>query len=101
MSIDFTIEEIRPGDERWNRMKRVYEACIEADVPPPKEVSDYFDDRPSEHGVRSHLLRFGSMLPEDLPEGVTLSRGNGYWEIYIEIGKLNCKTEHICISANW
>lgn len=43
---------IKPPDERWKKMKAVYDACVAAEAKVPKEVDDYFDNEPpDESGV--------------------------------------------------
>ncbi len=32
----------KPADEKWNKMKEVWDACKSADVRPPDEVLDFF-----------------------------------------------------------
>ena len=44
MSMDTHIVGFRPADERWKKMKEVWDACESAHVPIPKVVSDYFND---------------------------------------------------------
>lgn len=34
----------RPADEKWNKMKAIWDSCESADIPIPKEVSRFFDD---------------------------------------------------------
>lgn len=43
---------IRPPDERWRRMKRVWDVCHESGISPPPEVIAFFnDEEPDGAGV--------------------------------------------------
>lgn len=33
----------RPADDRWNQMKKAWEACTAAGIPLPREVYEFFD----------------------------------------------------------
>jgi len=47
---------IRPPDEKWRKMKQVYESCIEMDVEIPPEVWKFFnDEEPDDKGVRVEI----------------------------------------------
>lgn len=59
MGLDATliITGIKPADEKYRRMKAVYDACYEADVPTPEAVRLFFGDRqPVPEGVSVALL---------------------------------------------
>jgi len=48
----------RPPDERWKRMKAVYDTCTKAKVEIPKEVDDFFGGgEPDESGVEVEIER--------------------------------------------
>lgn len=34
----------KPADEKWNKMKAIWDSCIEMGITPPTEVIDFFDD---------------------------------------------------------
>ncbi len=34
---------IQPADEKWFKMKEIWDKCKEMDIYPPKEVEQYFD----------------------------------------------------------
>jgi hypothetical protein len=43
MSVSYYVEGIREPDEEFQKMKKIYDLCIESDVGVPREVEDYFD----------------------------------------------------------
>ena len=52
MGMTSIVYGIKPPNERWKRMKAIWEACDEADIPIPDEVDEYFDcGAPDEKGV--------------------------------------------------
>lgn len=56
MSTGIHIRGFRPPDEKWQRMRAVWDACMAADVRPPKDVRDYFaDEDPDPAGVEVPL----------------------------------------------
>lgn len=44
MSMSTHIIGIKPPDERWKKMKAIWDACKEAGISVPREVSDFFDN---------------------------------------------------------
>jgi len=53
MGIATSIKGIRLPDEKWKKMKKVWVACKEANIDPPKEVLEFFNhDDPSPLGVK-------------------------------------------------
>jgi hypothetical protein len=56
MGLSTYVVAIRPPDERWEKMKAVYDACIKANIPLPEEVENFFDgSAPDPVGVPIHL----------------------------------------------
>ena len=56
MGMSTHVVGFKPPDEKWHKMKAVYDACKTAKVSPPKEVSDYFDGcAPDDSGVEVTL----------------------------------------------
>lgn len=56
MGVSTYVVAIRPPDERWLKMKAVYDACIKANIPLPKEVENFFDGSPPDSvGVPIYL----------------------------------------------
>lgn len=52
MGMNSYVLGFKPPDEKWKKMKAVWDTCKKAKVDPPKEVSDFFDDcAPDERGV--------------------------------------------------
>ena len=58
MSMSSGVVAFRPADEEWKRMKKVWDACKEANISPPDEVVDFFNDEfPDKNGVRIDIER--------------------------------------------
>lgn len=52
MGMSTHVEGLKPPDETWQKMKAVWDACVEAKVNPPDAVQKFFDGvRPDPHGV--------------------------------------------------
>ncbi len=46
----------RPPDEKWKKMKKIYDSCQEADIPVPKEVEEFFNyEEPDASGIEVEL----------------------------------------------
>lgn len=56
MGMSTHVVGIKPPDEKWRRMKAVYDACVAGGVMVPQEVWTYFNDEPpDEAGVTVNL----------------------------------------------
>jgi len=56
MSMSVFVWGIIPNDEKWKKMKKIYDACQDSDIDPPEEVLEYFDyEDPHPHGRRIDL----------------------------------------------
>jgi len=56
MSMSTHCKGFRPPDEKWKKMKAIYDACEKADIGAPKEVYDFFNgEEPNEHGVEVNI----------------------------------------------
>lgn len=56
MSMSMRVRGIRPGDEKWQKMKGIYDACESMDIDIPEEVLDFFDgEEPCPDGVEINL----------------------------------------------
>lgn len=52
MSVTMDVYGIKKADDKFYKMKAVYDSCTKANVKIPEEVDDYFGDRePDEKGV--------------------------------------------------
>lgn len=83
MSKELYLEGIILPDNKWKQMKKVYDACIEADVDIPTNVQVYFNyEAPNDIGIVLDLTEyFTSTLEkgleinvEDIPENVKILR---------------------------
>jgi hypothetical protein len=57
MGMSTHIVGIVPPDESWKQMKAVYDACLEAGVRAPPEVTDFFGGERPDHSGRTIDLR--------------------------------------------
>lgn len=56
MGMSTSVYGFKPPDEKWLEMKKVYDACVEAKIPIPKEVDCFFEgEKPDDSGVRVQL----------------------------------------------
>lgn len=56
MSTSTHVMGFTPPDENWHKMKAVYDSCLEAGVPAPIEVDEFFDpDGPDEQGQEVNI----------------------------------------------
>lgn len=72
MSMSTHVIGFAPPDEKWKRMKAVYDSCENAGLPVPKEVHEFFDGgSPDASGVEVDLEKAGAVEDwnEDSREG--------------------------------
>ena len=70
MSISTYVYGIVEADEEYMKMKKIYDACIDADVDIPKKVTDYFDDNtPDDDGIIMELDHIAKKEVRDMEEG--------------------------------
>jgi hypothetical protein len=63
MGMSTSIVGIKPADDKWKKMKGVWDSCTAADIPIPDEVYDYFDgDEPNDLGVVVHKNKLGGAV---------------------------------------
>lgn len=86
MSSSVYVEGFAPPDEKWHRMKAIYDNCMAEKVPVPKAVVEFFGDRtPDQRGVHVNLdeyltpctTRHGrgyELKVEDIPKHCTVLR---------------------------
>jgi hypothetical protein len=83
MGVSYFVEGYVEPDEKWLKMKAVYDACVSAGVAIPSEVEKFFDGPPSEAGMPVKLKARSLSEPgydivevvvKDIPEFVKLIR---------------------------
>ncbi len=93
MGMSTNVCGFKPPDEKWKKMKAVYDACLQADTKVPKAVEDFFGyDPPDDAGVVVDLEKHACCqeYKEDaregfeidvtkLPKDVTLIRFYNSW----------------------
>ena len=57
MSMSTHVIGFKPPDEKWKKMKKVWDTCQEAGIDAPKEVVEFFNDcPPDEAGVEVEII---------------------------------------------
>ncbi len=93
MSMSTSIVGFRPADEKWKKMKKIYDSCEDARIKIPEEVSSFFNyESPGSAGVKVELEEHKccsklSVDGEDrfqidvsqLPKDVTIIRFTNSW----------------------
>lgn len=52
MGMSTHVKGFKPADEKWKKMKAVYDTCIAADLEVPEAVNEFFGwKKPDENGV--------------------------------------------------
>ena len=53
MGMSVHIEAFRPPNEKWKRLKAVYDSCVAAGIDPPDDVAEFFNyEGPDNAGVK-------------------------------------------------
>ena len=70
MSMSTHIIAFRPPDEKFQRMKAAFDACVAAGIDPPQELWAFFNgETPSEEGVEIDISNAVYPWGEDTQEG--------------------------------
>lgn len=85
MGMNTSVTGFRKPDKEFFKMKKVWDACKEANVPIPDDVEEYFDySRPDNTGIELSLKKYVEEVKGDMEEG-----------FQIEISKLPKNITHI------
>jgi len=58
MSMSTHVTGFKPPDDKWKKMKAVYDACKAAGIHPPEDVDDFFGSSPpDDRGVEVEIER--------------------------------------------
>ncbi len=89
MSMSTHVVGFRPPDEKYQRMRAVYEACERAGTSTPQEVLDFFEgEEPSDNGTILPIdsIEYKGYMSEglevditSLPKGVKVIRFYNSW----------------------
>lgn len=84
MGMSTQVKGFRPPDEKWKKMKEVWDSCQKAGIPVPKEVEKFFDyQEPDPAGVevkiKTHpyheeMIDGFEVKLSELPKDVTVIR---------------------------
>lgn len=72
MGMSTNIEAIRPPDEKWKKMKAIFDSCKNANIDPPDEIWDFFNgEPPSDLGVVIEIENTDAVekVSEDMRDG--------------------------------
>lgn len=59
MGMSTHVRGFRPPDDKWSKMKDVWDSCVKANVPIPIEVEDFFDGTsPDTSGIEINLEEY-------------------------------------------
>jgi hypothetical protein len=78
MGMSTHVTGFKPPDDTWARMKAVWDACAAVNIPPPREVDNYFQGVPPDpEGVevtQDDLINYGALRPweDDHSQGYEL-----------------------------
>lgn len=65
MGMSMHIVGFTPPDEKWLKMKKIWDACEAADIEMPEEVEEFFNyEPPDEEGVLINLKNTGFAVKE-------------------------------------
>ena len=89
MGMSTWVKGIRPPDDKWKKMKAIWDACDKADIDVPDEVDDFFEgEPPDEKGVvvdiKEHRYSENSragieVYIDELPKDVKIIRFVNAW----------------------
>lgn len=90
MGMSTHIIGFRPPDEKWKKMKIIWDACEAADVTPPEEVLIFFDHEPPDDKGVEVAIEAKDWSDKDmsqgyevditkLPKGLTIIRFYNSW----------------------
>ena len=87
MSMSTSVYGFREPDEKWKKMKEVYDVCKKNKVEIPEEVNEFFNfEPPSDEGIEVRLDHiYEPYRPNDCSDGFK-----------IEISKLPKNIKYIC-----
>lgn len=81
----------RPPDEKWKKMKAVYDACQVAGIETPKEIDLFFGyDVPSDDGVTVDIKSAAEYQRDDDSECIKVDIRKLPKDVNILIFKLSC-----------
>jgi hypothetical protein len=73
MGMSTYVQGYRPPDAKWQKMKAVFDACIEAKLEPPDEVQKFFGwERPDPSGVEVEIPHTEYSDRDTLREGIEI-----------------------------
>lgn len=70
MGMSTHVVGFKPPNEKWRKMKSIYDACEEAGVTAPDEVYDFFEDcKPDPAGVQVDLKKVVKPWHDECSDG--------------------------------
>jgi hypothetical protein len=97
MSMSMTVIGFRPADDKWRKMKSVYEACEASGVETPDEVLEFFNYQPpQENGAVVQLTDFPENHECCAEWSADMEKG-----YEIDLSKLPKELTHIRFYCSW
>ncbi len=94
MGMSTSVCGIIPADEKYRKMKSIYDQCEELSVVPPEEVTDFFNGEPPDStGVVLWL--------DDNTDGVTEYNQDMYQGYEVDIAKLDPNIKILRFVNSW
>ena len=71
MGMSTNVIGFRAPDEKWEKMKEIYDVCKKNDVDPPEEVGKFFNwENPTDEGIKVDIKNLTEIYsPNDCSEG--------------------------------
>lgn len=91
MGMSTHVIAFHPPDEKWRKMKAIYDACVAGDIEIPDDVNDFFNgEPPDESGVEVEIDKILEKWSDEdrsgyqieiskLPKGITILRFYNSW----------------------
>lgn len=93
MSTDYSVVGIKPPDEKWKKMKAVWDACTAAKISVPDDVERFFNyETPDKDGVKINLTLHPAV--EDI-------KGAGMWGYAVHICDLPADIKIVKFEAHY
>lgn len=102
MSMSYNVIGIIEPDEEWQKNKKVWEACVEANIEIPIEVQEYFDlEEPDPYGKKV-ILNGEEFVTRYLEEPDPENSNSDYpeWGFEVDLEQLPKKFKRIRFCMN-
>jgi hypothetical protein len=102
MGMSTSICGIKPADDKFQKMKAIYDACEAAGIPVPNEVNDFFgDNMPDLNGVIVPLHKYANRTSTYHKAITEVHVGYPEAGFYVDVTKLPPDVKIIKFSNSW